>query len=96
MRILIEVEGGCIVGVQADTEHEGPLEVVRVDADCREQGDDAVEELAYAPVTPAQFDGFLEAERAKDATMGNEDEIDLSKPCWTIAETSITPEQEEA
>ena len=76
MRMIIEIEGGCVVCVQADTEHVGPLEVFRVDADCREQGDDAVQELSFSPVTPEEFDTFLEQERQTDdeAAMDNEAE----------------------
>ena len=101
MRIIVEIEGGCIVGIQADTEHTGPLEVVRVDADCREQGDDAVMGLDYWPVTSEEFDVQLAVERQRDSDMQAElnaacqkraDAVDLSKPCWDIAERHLTPE----
>ena len=89
MTIVIAVKGGCVVDLTCD-ESPADLRVLVNDADSAAVGDESVWEMEVA-VDPDEVIARLED------LAGPEDEaegVDLSKPCWDIAESSLTPEQE--
>ena len=69
MRILIEVNGGCIQQVYVDPDHVGELELWTDDGDTRENGDDGLMEVGFVVVGSERFDDCLEAARQEDAEM---------------------------